>query len=56
MPCGNNRDRLWKGWELLEMVTYFDCICFGLVIGFFGYWLVSLVGWAIYKLFKIANL
>lgn len=34
---------------LLEVVDYFSCVVFGLLIGFFGYWLCALAGWTLYK-------
>lgn len=34
----------------MEMVGYFPCVVFGLIIGFFGYWLTALVGWSLHEL------
>ena len=43
------RHTVRKGCLFLEVVNLFPYVLFGLVIGFFGYWLCALAGWGLYK-------
>lgn len=52
LPC---RNRIRKGCGVLEMVGLFAFVVYGLLVGFFGYWLLSLVGYAFYKVFQMMN-